>query len=270
MNAKENVRLDDGRVNERILATQSIADYRRVEQASLKRKIALKSPEAKRLFVRYFHTLQLNAHFCSEIARIRLEAPQIEAVEAELRKVLITVANELATATESARLVLEREGVADVASYDTQPLEKAVPIISPYGRRYIDVLEAFDALMPMMKTLEILEIRTPTETDIARKNLKRRVSGPAKTARNLAIGLRRRISQLAEQEVQQTQAAAPSGEDMLAAAISEGQGTHAELLSPSNGETGATATVGENAQSSAASKPKKSAAAAAVAASTDG
>ena len=67
MNGPANVRLDEGAVNQRILAREAVGDYRRVEQASLKQIVSLKSPEAKRVFARYFHSLQLNTHFISDI-----------------------------------------------------------------------------------------------------------------------------------------------------------------------------------------------------------
>ena len=62
MNGPANVRLDQGAVNQRILAREAVGDYRRVEQASLKQIANFRSPEAKRVFVRYFHSLGCNSH----------------------------------------------------------------------------------------------------------------------------------------------------------------------------------------------------------------
>lgn len=65
------VKIDEGSVNARILAREAKADFRRVEAASIKVVARLASAEGKRLFVRFFSTLQLNAHFISVLAHAR-------------------------------------------------------------------------------------------------------------------------------------------------------------------------------------------------------
>ena len=54
------IRLDQGGINARILAKQAKVDFRRVESASRKIQTTFYSPEVKRLFVRYFNSMQLN------------------------------------------------------------------------------------------------------------------------------------------------------------------------------------------------------------------
>lgn len=204
MNGPANVRLDQGAVNQRILAREAVGDYRRVEQASLKQIANFRSPEAKRVFVRYFHSLQLNAHFISDIARIRLAAEDVEKVEEAIRSSLVRVKDELVSAIEGARLLFNNEGVTAEATYDTMPLEQEVGIISSFGRRYLECLQQFDQLMPMLRTLEILEVITPTETDRRRAQFKRVVTKPPKSARALANGLRRRMDDAAKQAANRT------------------------------------------------------------------
>lgn len=204
MNGPANVRLDQGAVNQRILAREAVGDYRRVEQASLKQYANLKSPEAKRVFARYFHSLQLNAHFISDIARIRLATEDVEKVEEAIRSSLVRVKDELISAIEGARLLFKNEGVTAEATYDTMPLEQQVGVISSFGRRYLECLQLFDQLMPMLRTLEILEVITPAEIDRRRALFKRVVTKPPKSARALADGLRRRMNEAAKQAAQQT------------------------------------------------------------------
>lgn len=199
MSEPTNVKLDQGAANKRILGRELLGDYRRVEQASLKQITQFKSPEAKRLFARYFHSLQLNVHFISEISRIRLSAEDVEKVEKAIRKSLVALKEELDKAIEGAHLLFQNEGVTCEATYDTKPMELEVGVISSFGRRYLECLQQLDTLMPMLRTLEILEIISPGETDRRRALFKSHVSGPAKSARALAMGLRKRMNDLAKQ-----------------------------------------------------------------------
>ena len=190
------VKTDQGGVNERILAREAKADFRRVEAASLKMRTHLTSAEAKRLFVRMFNTLQLNAHFISVIARTRLEHREVEAVEATLRQEIDTVKETLGHAIDGAEALFQANGISSFASYDTQPLEVEVGILSSSGRRYLEVLNQFDQLMPLLQTLEIHEVITTKTLDFQRATLKRQIRNIATSARRLATALRRRMNAL--------------------------------------------------------------------------
>lgn len=195
-----NVKLDHGAINQRILAKENAGDYRRVEQASVKQRTRFESPEAKRLYARYFHSLQLNAHFISEIARIRLEADQVEKVEQMMRSRLERLAQEIDSAIDGAALLLEREGVTTTATYDAQALDMEVGVISSFGRRYLEALLKLDRLMPMLRTLEIYEVITTSEADKRRALYKKQVRGGAMGVRILAGGLRKRMNEAALRE----------------------------------------------------------------------
>jgi hypothetical protein len=197
MTEPSNVKLDHGAINQRILAKENAGDYRRVEQASVKQRTKFESPEAKRLYARYFHSLQLNAHFISEIARIRLEAEQVEKVEQMMRSRLEHLTREIDTAIDGAALLLEREGVTATATYDAQALDMEVGVISSFGRRYLEALLKLDRLMPMLRTLEIYEVITPSEADKRRALYKKYVRGVAMGVRILAGGLRKRMNEAA-------------------------------------------------------------------------
>jgi hypothetical protein len=195
-----NVKLDHGAINQRILAKENAGDYRRVEQASVKQRTRFESPEAKRLYARYFHSLQLNAHFISEIARIRLEPEQVEKVEQMMRSRLERLAQEIDGAIDGAALLLEREGVTTTATYDAQALDLEVGVISSFGRRYLEALLKLDRLMPMLRTLEIYEVITTSEADKRRALYKKQVRGVAMGVRILAGGLRKRMNESALKE----------------------------------------------------------------------
>lgn len=188
------VRTDEGAVNARILAKEVKADFRRVEAASVKMMTRLSSAEAKRQFVRYFNTLQLNAHFVSVIARTKLQPDEITRVEGLLREQLVTVADELNQGIDSAEALFKAHGITRIATYDTLPLEVEVGIISSNGRRYFEILNKLDQLMPMLQTLEVHEVITAAEADRQRAGFKRLIRRLAVSARNLASGLRRRMN----------------------------------------------------------------------------
>ncbi|HRH85802.1 MAG TPA: DUF1845 domain-containing protein [Rubrivivax sp.] len=191
------VRVDQGGVNERILAREAKVDYRRIEAASLKMPACFTSAEGKRLFVRMFATLQLNAHFISVIARTRLEGEDVARVESALRERIDAVSAALDKAIDGAEALFKVHGITRVATYDTQALHVEVGVLSSSGRRYLEVLGKLDQLMPMLQTLEIHEVITTREVDKQRALVKRQVRGVATTARNFASGLRRRMNEAA-------------------------------------------------------------------------
>jgi hypothetical protein len=188
------VKMDQGGVNERILAKETKADFRRIEAASIKMPARFTSAEGKRFFVRLFSTLQLNAHFISVIARTRLDHDDIAKVEAALRERMEKVTNTLNKAIDGAEALFEANGITSVATYDTKALEIEVGVLSSSGRRYLEVLGKFDQLMPLLQTLEIHEVITTQTVDIQRAGLKRQVRDVANAARNFASGLRRRMN----------------------------------------------------------------------------
>jgi len=191
------VKIDEGSVNARILAREAKTDFRRVEAASIKVVTRLTSAEGKRLFVRFFNTLQLNAHFISVLARTRLDSDEVAKDEAAIKAQIDTVAEALNKAIDGAEALFQVNGITSAATYDTQPLEIEVGIISSTGRRYLDLIGKLDQLMPLLQTLEIHEIIGTQALDIQRAKFKRLVRGVANAARASATKLRRRMNAMA-------------------------------------------------------------------------
>lgn len=206
MSEHATVRLDEGGANRRILARQAAADYRRVEQASIKQRTDLRSPEAKRLYARFFHSLQLNAHFVSDVARVHLSREDVERVEQTLRKRLDALAAEINEGIDGALALFTANGITRTATYDTVALDVEVGVISSFGRRYLEALQALDRLMPMLRTLEIYEVISADEVDKRRAQYKRSVRRVVTAARELATGLRKRMNEIAAKEAGRDQA----------------------------------------------------------------
>lgn len=204
------IKLDRGRINARILAKEVKADFRPVEAASRKIPAAFYSPEVKRLFVRFFHSLQLNVHYISVFARAKLPNEIVEQVEAAIRSQIEKVSAEFDEAIRGAELLCQREGISSLASYDAAPLALEVRVISPLSRRYLELMTKLDQLMPMLETLAIDEVIALRELDIRRGRFKRLVKGVAGSARQFASGLRRRTAEKEAASAQQ-EAAQDSG-----------------------------------------------------------
>ncbi|MFY9513739.1 MAG: DUF1845 domain-containing protein [Rubrivivax sp.] len=196
------VRIDQGRVNERILSREVKTDFRRVEGASIKMTARFTSAEGKRLFVRFFNTLQLNAHFISVIARTRLDTDAVAKVEHVLREMVDASAEALNQAIDGAEALFKTNGIGSIATYDTQALEIEVSILSSLGRRYLEVLAKLDQLMPMLQTLEIHDVITSQAVDKERAGHKRQVRDVANAARRLATGLRKEMDAAAAAEAE--------------------------------------------------------------------
>ena len=188
------VKVDQGGVNARILAKEAKADFRRVEAASLKIPTRFTSAEGKRFFARLFNTLQLNTHFISVIARTRLDHDDVAKIEETIRAQMDTVTDSLNQAIDGAEALFKAHGITNTATYDTMPLDIDVHVLSSTGRRFLEVLGKLDQLMPLLQTLEIHEVITTQAVDIQRAGVKRQVRDVANGARNLAIGLRRRMN----------------------------------------------------------------------------
>ena len=205
------VKLDQGQVNARILAREVKADFRRVEAAGVQMPVRLCSADGKRIFVRSFHSFQLNAHFISRIARTRLDDTKIRAIEAMLRTSIDTATTRVDAAIDEAERLFAVHGVTNPAHGLTLPMDLTVWVLSSSGRRYCEAIGKLDQLMPLLETLEIYEILSLTDIDEQRSDLKRDVRAPARLAREAAAKLRREMNELAAPPAPATLPAAGQG-----------------------------------------------------------
>lgn len=212
---------DDGRVNERILAKEARRDYlERVESSRLPIRTMLRSPEGKRLYLRVFDSLQLSAHFVSIIARTGLPHEIVEKVEAEVLGLLERTTTELNQAIDGAELLLKNNAIQALSRYAAEPMEFDAPVISSFGRRYLDILVKFDQLMPLLETLAIYEVITEKEKDTRKGIFKRVVKRVAGGTRTFAMGLRKRMNEAPAKE-REDDDAKDSGASAGAATASE-------------------------------------------------
>jgi len=196
------IRLDQGGVNARILAKEAKVDFRRVESASRKIATTFCSPEVKRLFVRYFNSMQLNIYFISVMGRTKLPHVVIEHIEQAVMAQLEKLHAELNEAIDGAEALCKTHGITRLATYDTEPLALEVKVMSPFARRYLELMTNVDRLMPMLETLAIDEVIEISQLDLRKALAKKSVRQVAGAARNFAGGLRQRMNAGAADEAQ--------------------------------------------------------------------
>jgi hypothetical protein len=197
---------DAGDINRRILGKKrDRADFKRVEEASLKVKVVLASPDAKRLYTRIFYSYQVNVHLAIKIGRTRLAPEAIEKVNGELHRQMAEATTLLNDALDSAGAELQRNAIATIASYETVPMVDTVAVTSSLANRMLELLVKLDRLMPLISTLEILEVITEPEADVRRSQAKRAVLALSSSALKLWFGVQRRM-----QEAERAAAHAPA------------------------------------------------------------
>ncbi|MRV70557.1 DUF1845 domain-containing protein [Duganella sp. FT92W] len=184
---------DHGEMNARLIAREAKADFRRVESASRKLPVLLYSPEGKRLYIRFFNTTQLNTHFISVIAPLSLPAEDIGKAEEKLYELVASHTEKLNSAIAEADEICRRNGIASLATYDVEVLSLEAKVISKLGRRYLELIEKVDQLMPMLETLVIDEVMAKHDMNLRKTRAKRGVREISSTARAVRAGLQKRI-----------------------------------------------------------------------------
>jgi hypothetical protein len=208
------IRLDHGGINARLLANEAKVDFRRVESASRKIQATFHSPEVKRLFVRYLNSMQLNMYLISVIGRTKLPHSLIEQVEGALKAQLEKLHLEVNEAINSAEALCKVHGITRLATYDTEPLAIEAKVISPFGRRYLELMTKVDQLMPILETLAIDEVIEVAQLDLQKGMAKKSVRRVAGAARNFLAGLRKRMNAIAEEDSAQADSAKDKGNEV--------------------------------------------------------
>lgn len=134
-------------------------------------------------------------YFISELGRVKLDHEVVERIEQNIRESLDSATAEINTAIDQAEALLKHHNIDVLASYDTVPLQVEIGITSSFGRRYFDLMHKLDVVMPMMETLAIEEIINERELETRRSMYKRAVLHISTRARNLWMGVRRRMNE---------------------------------------------------------------------------
>ena len=97
--------------------------------------------------------MSLNICLISVIARTKLPHSVIEKVEGALKAQLENLHTEINEAIDGAEALCKIHGITHLATYDTEPLAIEAKVISPFGRRYLELMTKVDRLMPMLRSV---------------------------------------------------------------------------------------------------------------------
>lgn len=191
----ERLRLDHGEVNDRLERKVPPADFRRIESASLKVTVQLHSPEMKRLYLRLFHDMQIQVHYISVLARLKLDHGIVVAAEDFLEQVIELAVAETDRAIDQTYELLKAHGIMKVITYHTQAMEFEALVISGLSHRYLDLFLKVDQLMPMLETLLLRYVIKAQELSNRKYIFKRAIRRVTAVARASRYRLQRRINE---------------------------------------------------------------------------
>lgn len=191
------LRMDPGDINSRLFARKQTHRLRAVEGAGIKVVTRLVSAEGKRLFLRLFQAFQINVHYISVVARTSKRKAAISEMEAAIRKQIETGFTQMNKMLDDVDALFKKEGITQPAAYEAPPLWLEVAVMSSLSRRYLELIDRLDQIMPLLLTLEIHEIRSAQQVDMQRVTLKRIVKRVSGAANGHAIALRRLAVQAA-------------------------------------------------------------------------
>lgn len=180
--------------NRRLLARRAIAKSDQIESASRKVPIALCSPEGKRLYLRCFEITQVNFHYITVFAHMKVAEQEVERIEQEIRNMLDNRLARVNQALANLEAQCVAQNITSLATYDVEPLLFETKVFSMLDRRLLELIEKVDQLMPMLETLCIDEAITPSQLVIEKSKLKNMVRGAAKAVRIARATLERRAN----------------------------------------------------------------------------
>ncbi len=107
-------------------------------------------------------------YLISVVARTKLLSSVIEKVEGALKAELESLHTEVNEAIDGAEALCKNHGVTYLATYDTEPLAIEAKVISPFERRYLELMTKVDRLMPMLEPLSIDDVIEVAQLDLGK------------------------------------------------------------------------------------------------------
>ncbi len=191
MDATVPIEVDPDAINNRLVARLARGDYLAQLEAPYRRIPArFFSADMKRMYLRFFDSLQVNMYFVSVFARTKLPESEIVPVEEFVLKRLTDIDHEVDEAIASARALLDANGVTRPAEYESKPLDIEVRIVSKFGRRLLELMTKVDELLPLLETLAIEDLLTQGELRERKSHFNLNLRAITGAARNNAARLR--------------------------------------------------------------------------------
>ncbi|MQA40639.1 hypothetical protein [Rugamonas aquatica] len=157
MDASYVANADLERINARLIERYGQVDLSGIESASRSIPTKLYSPDAKRLFVRYFHLLQMNMQYISVIGRLYLEDAVVTDAEERLAALIQAATDRVNKAIKQSEQTFRENGVTNLGSFHIAPISADVLVFSSFARRYLELITKLDHLMLMLEIMAIDE-----------------------------------------------------------------------------------------------------------------
>lgn len=182
------------RINARLIERFGKVNLSGIESASRTIPIRLSSPDAKRLFVRFYHFLQVNMQFVSIVARNYVDEELVEEAEDKIMTMVVKATEGVNRAIVDAEQRFRANGRVDIGSFHIAPLTENVLVFSAIGKRFMELIAKIDHLMLMLETLAINEIISNSEKQSMKLPHKKAVKAMARESLSIRIRLYKVVS----------------------------------------------------------------------------
>jgi hypothetical protein len=134
-------------------------------------------------------------NYIVSVGRKIIAHEDIDKIEDEIRGQIAQAKAEIQNATLQAERIFKDKHIERSARYRTDVLELEVDVISSLSRQYLEVYQAFDALMPLIETLEIEGVISSGKMEEQKSRLKRRLLRISSAARMFQAATRKKVAE---------------------------------------------------------------------------
>lgn len=188
---------DNGRVNQKILASllKKSDPLKKLESAYRTYPTTFRSPDVKRLYLRFFESTALQLHYIEVIARVEraLGAEVAEKCENHLNEQLKILIDEVDKAIDAGEALKQANGLTQDVNFLPEGLVVDVRVTSPIMRQFLILMEKTEQMITLLETLRIDGVITTPMCDTRRGQLKAQIKNFNRAARQLAKSLRSRV-----------------------------------------------------------------------------
>ncbi|HEY8102691.1 MAG TPA: hypothetical protein VIF82_18280 [Burkholderiaceae bacterium] len=158
--------------NQRILEKLAKSRWQRFEGASIKTRIVLRSPDAKRLYAREFNWLQMNEKWMDRIACEQFPPSVCELVDNAIRLKITRCLDVTEQAIACFLKESARHQINYLVAYPDEPIATSACVACATGADYLALLQKIDALMHMVDTLAILKKITNKQRAVCKGHIR--------------------------------------------------------------------------------------------------
>lgn len=175
------------------LFTDTKQDYaKRFQGAYLRKRVTFGAPTIRQFYKRMFDQLGRNSYFVSVFGRVLLDDSRATEAEAAIYGKLKEVEEECTRMVSAMRQMIDDGGVDMLAEFH-RPQDIDAAVIVPAQTRYLRLLQLGDQYLVLVNTLWLEGLLDDSQKSKAELDIKRKLRQITTTARNLRLGLQKRI-----------------------------------------------------------------------------